>query len=592
MRDFRHSLRTLLNQPLFSGIVILTFALGIGANTAVFSVLNGILLRPLPFRAPHELVSLALYDTHDGIEPPSDRSAVSYPDFVDWRAQNHVFDSMAVYVNRSLTLTDGPAATHLQGEAVSASLSPMLGVQPILGRAFVADEDEPGHRVAILHYALWQRQFGGDPSIVGKFITIDGQKFQVVGVMPPRFSFPIGDFPPEIWTTMSILRGSSDGSRPMTEERGNDFLKCVARLKPNMSIQQAQANFDNISAALRQKYPDSNANVGIKIWPLKTAMIGDAHAALVMLGAMAGCVLLVACVNVANLLLARSLSRQREISVRVALGAGRWQIIRQLLGESALLGACGGIAGLLLAIWGLDALKTFLPANIPRIEQIAPDTHVLIFTAFVSLLVGALAGLLPAWRASHPNIANSLNDASRGSSEGARGRQTRAALVVVEIVLALVLLASAGLLGESFLRLQRVRPGFDPANVVTARIALPDGSYPKTAQAAEFFRKLLTRVSTLPGVNSAAAAWWIPLSGSEITFNFDVRQHPLPKSEQPIAQVNIVTHDYFKTLRTKVARGRDFNARDDSNAPKVAIVSEAFAKQFSRRRSDRQTHHA
>ena len=580
MRDYRHSLRILLKQPLFSGIVILTFALGIGANTAVFSVLNGVLLRPLPFRAPHELVSLALYDTHNGIEPPTDRSAVSYPDFVDWRAQNHVFDSMAVYVNRSLTLTDGVAATHLQGEAVSASLFPMLGVQPILGRAFVADEDEPGHRVAILNYALWQRQFGGDPSIVGKFITLDGQGFQVVGVMPPRFSFPIGDFPPEIWTTMPILRESNDGSRPMTEERGNDFLKCVARLKPNMSIQQAQANFDTISAALRQQYPDSNANVGIKIWPLKTAMVGDAHAALVMLAAMAGCVLLVACVNVANLLLARSLSRQREISVRVALGAGRWQIIRQLLGESALLGACGGIAGLLLAIWGLDALKTFLPANIPRIEQIAPDTHVLIFTAFVSLLVGALAGLLPAWRASHPNIANSLNDASRGSSEGARGRRTRAALVVVEIVLALVLLASAGLLGESFLRLQRVRPGFDPANVVTARIALPDSSYSKNAQAAEFFRKLLARVSTLPGVNSAAAAWWIPLSGSEIAFNFDIQQHPLPKSEQPIAQVNVVTHDYFKTLRTKVARGRDFNARDDNNAPKVMIVSEAFAKQF------------
>jgi putative ABC transport system permease protein len=274
------------------------------------------------------------------------------------------------------------------------------------------------------------------------------------------------------------------------------------------------------------------------------------------------------------------LSRQREISVRVALGAGRWQIIRQLLGESALLGACGGIAGLLLAIWGLDALKMFLPANIPRIDQIAPDTRVLIFTAFVSLLVGALAGLIPAWRASHPNIANSLNDASRGSSEGARGRQTRAALVVVEIVLALVLLASAGLLGESFLRLQRVRPGFDPANVVTARIALPDSSYAKTARAAEFFRNLLARVSTLPGVNSAAAAWWIPLSGSEIAFTFDIQQHPLPKSEQPIAQVNVVTHDYFKTLRTKVTHGRDFNARDDNNAPKVAIVSEAFARQF------------
>ena len=580
MRDFRNSLRTLLKQPLFSGIVILTFALGIGANTAVFSVINAVMLRPLPFRAPNDLVSIALYDMKEGIEPPTDSSAVSYPDFVDWRAQNHVFESMAVYVNRSLTLTDGAAATHLQGEAVSAALFPLLGVQPIIGRAFLADEDEPGHRVAMLSYGLWQRQFGGDTGVVGKSITLGGEKFQVVGVMPARFSFPIGDFPPEIWTTLSILRATRDGSRPMTEERGNDFLKCIARLKPNMPIQQAQANMDTITAALRKQYPDSDANLGMKLWPLITAMVADAHPALVMLCAMAGCVLLVGCVNVANLLLARSLSRQRELSIRAALGAGRWQIVKQLLIESALLGAGGGLAGLLFATWGLDALKALLPPRIPRINEISPDIHVLVFTAFVSLLVGALAGLLPAWRASHPNLANSLNDTSRGSSESARGRRTRAVFVVVEIVLALVLLASGALLGESFLRLQQVRPGFDSASITTARVALPESTYPKPAQAAEFVRKLLANVTTLPGVNSAAAAWLIPLSGSEITFNFDVQERPLPKSEQPIAQVNVVTHDYFKTLRANVVRGRDFTPRDDASAPRVAIVSEGFVKQF------------
>ena len=385
MRDFRNSLRTLLKQPLFSGIVILTFALGIGANTAVFSVINAVMLRPLPFRAPNDLVSIALYDMKEGIEPPTDSSAVSYPDFVDWRAQNHVFESMAVYVNRSLTLTDGAAATHLQGEAVSAALFPLLGVKPIIGRAFLPDEDEPGHRVAMLSYGLWQRQFGGDTGVVGKSITLGGEKFQVVGVMPARFSFPIGDFPPEIWTTLSILRATRDGSRPMTEERGNDFLKCIARLKPNMPIQQAQANMDTITAALRKQYPDSDANLGMKLWPLITAMVADAHPALVMLCAMAGCVLLVGCVNVANLLLARSLSRQRELSIRAALGAGRWQIVKQLLIESALLGAGGGLGGLLFATWGLDALKALLPPRIPRINEISPDIHVLVFIAFLVL---------------------------------------------------------------------------------------------------------------------------------------------------------------------------------------------------------------
>src|ERR1700730_2629964 len=580
MRDFRHSLRALLKQPLFSGIVILTFALGIGANTAVFSVLNAVLLRPLPFHEPHELVALSLYDTRTGPEGVSDQSTVSYPDFVDWRAQNRVFDGLAVYFNQSLTLTDGKEAIHLQAEAVSANLFTVLGIQPILGRTFSPNEDEPGNRVVILSHGLWQRRFGGDPAIIGKSLRLNGEQFQVIGVMPAGFAFPISAFPPEVWTSMSILRETKDGAKPMTEERGNDFLKCVARLKPNMSMAQAQANMDTISAALRQQYPDSNTNIGAKVWSLVKAMVADAHSALLMLCAMAGCVLLVAWVNVANLLLARSLSRHKEISIRAALGAGRWHIVKQLLTESALLAVCGGIAGLLFAIWGLDGLKALLTATIPRIDEISPDFRVLAFTALVSLIVGALAGLLPAWRASHPNLDGSLNDTSRGSSEGVRGRQTRAALVVVEIVLALVLLASAGLLVESFLRLQKVQPGFDPTNVMTARIALPESTYGKPAQAAEFYKKLLARISALPGVDSAAAAWWIPLSGSEIAFSFDIEERPLPKSQQPIAQVNVVTYDYFKTMRSSIVRGRDFNPRDDRNAPKVIIISESFARQF------------
>jgi putative ABC transport system permease protein len=294
---------------------------------------------------------------------------------------------------------------------------------------------------------------------------------------------------------------------------------------------------------------------------------------------MAGCVLLVACVNVANLLLARSLSRNREISIRAALGAGRWHIIKQLLVESTLLGAFGGFAGLLFAIWGIDSLKAFLP-SVPRIDEISPDVGVLAFTAFVSLGVGIFAGLLPAWRASHPNLAGSLNENSRGSTEGAAGGRTRAALVVIEIVLALVLLASAGLLVESFLRLQKVPAGFDPSNVTTARVALPETNYGKPQQAGDFYKKLLDRLATFPGVQSVAAAWWIPLSGSEIGFNVDVEERPMAAGQQPIAEVNVVTPDYFRTVHVPIRRGRAFTDRDDRNATPVAIITEGFAKQF------------
>jgi predicted permease len=580
MQNLRYAFRVLGKQPLFTAIVVLTFALGIGANTAVFSVLNAVLLRPLPFHQPQNLVALGEYDVREKTDPGTEIGSISYLDYVDWRAQNQVFEQVAVYTNQSVsTLTDGTEATHVQGEAVSADLFVLLGIQPILGRAFLPREDEPGNHVVILSHGLWQRRFGADRSVIGKAVTLNGQPFQVIGVMPPRFAFPISSVPPELWTSMSILRESKDGSQPMTEQRENDFFQCIARLKPNVSIQQAQANIDTITASWRQQYPDSKANVGAKVLPELNAIIGSAHSALLMLCAMASCVLLVACLNVANLLLARSLSRNREISIRAALGAGRWHIIRQLLVESVLLGAIGGLAGLLIAIWGIDSLKAFLP-SIPRIDEISPDPRVLAFTALVSLGVGIFAGLLPAWRASHPNLAGSLNENSRGSTEGSAAGRTRAALVTIEIVLALVLLASAGLLVQSFLRLQKVPAGFDPTNVTTARVALPETNYGKPEQAAQFYKKLLDRVSTFPGVQSVGAAWWIPLSGSEISFSFNTEEHPVSAGQQPIAQVNVVTPDYFRTVRVPIRHGRAFADRDDRNAPPVAIVSEGFAKQF------------
>ncbi|HWX15433.1 MAG TPA: ABC transporter permease [Chthoniobacterales bacterium] len=580
MQNLRYAFRVLGKQPLFTAIVVLTFALGIGANTAVFSVLNAVLLRPLPFHQPQNLVALGEYDIREKADPGTEVESISYLDYVDWRAQKQVFERVAVYTNQGVsTLTDGTEATHVQGESVSADLFALLGIQPILGRAFLPREDEPGNHVVILSHGLWQRRFGADRSVIGKAVTLNGQPFQVIGVMPPRFAFPISSVPPELWTSMSILRESKDGSAPLTEQRDNDFFQCIARLNPNVSIQQAQANIDTVTAGWRRQYRDTKLYTGAKVVPEISAMIGSTHSALLMLGAMAGCVLLVACVNVANLLLARSLSRNREISIRAALGAGRWHIIRQLLVESILLGALGGFAGLLIAIWGIDSLKAFLP-SIPRMDEISPDPRVLAFTGLISLGVGIVAGLLPAWRASHPNLATSLNEAARGSSEGAAGGRTRAALVVIEIVLALVLLASAGLLVESFLRLQKVPAGFDTTNVMTARVALPDSNYGKPTQVAEFYKKLLERVSTLPGVQSAGAAWWIPLSGSEISFNFDIQERPIPAGQQPVAQVNVVTPDYFQAMRVPIRRGRAFTDRDDRTAPQVAIVTEGFAKQF------------
>lgn len=582
MQNVRYALRVLAKQPLFTAIVILTFALGIGANTAVFSVLDAVLLRPLPFHEPQNLVAIGEFDTREKADPGTEIESISYLDYVDFRDQTRVFEQVAVYTNQSVsTLTDGNEATHVQGESVSANLFNLLGVQPILGRTFLPNEDDPGNHVVILSNDLWHRRFGGDRSIIGKSVTLDGKAFQVIGVMPPRFGYPLRfSSPPELWVSMSLLREPpKDGSPPMTEQRDNDFFQCIARLKPGTSIQQAQANLDTLAANWRRQYPDSKTHAGVKVISEISSMVGSTHAALLMLCAMAGCVLLVACVNVANLLLARALSRNREISIRAALGAGRGHILRQLLVESVLLGSIGGLAGLLIATWGIDSLKAFLP-NVPRINEISPDPRVLGFTALISIGVGIVAGLLPAWRVSHPNLATSLNESPRGSSEGSAGGRTRAALVVLEIVLALVLLASAGLLVESFVRLQRVPAGFDTSNVMTARIALPESSYPKPQDATAFVKQLLERVSALPGAQSAAAAWWIPLSGSDIAFNFNIEERPAPAGQQPVAQVNAITPDYFQTMRVPLRRGRAFNDRDDRNSLPVAIVTESFAKEF------------
>jgi putative ABC transport system permease protein len=579
-QEIRLAWRLLGKQPAFVAVAVFMLALGIGANTAIFSVVNAVLLRPLPFEHPERLMAIWERDVRTVGENFGEWSAISYPDFRDWKAQNQVFDGVAVYSTNSLTLTDGHEATHIQGESVSNDLFTLLGVQPVLGRNFLPQEDEPGNHVVILSHAFYQQRFGGNPSIIGKSIILDGQPFHVLGVMPSGFQFPIQNTPIDAWTTVSSLRESRSGGPPMTEQRGNDFMSCIARLKSGVSVDQAQANLETIAAAIRKQYPDSNSYVGVKVVSLLSAVAGDARSGLIMLCGMAGCVLLAACVNVANLLLARSLSRQKEISVRAALGAGRRHIIRQLLTESTLLALLGGGVGLFVAIWGVDVLKSFLPADVPRVREISTDGRVLLFTMMVSLFVGLIAGLLPAWRCSHPNLLRSLSEGSRGSTEGFRGRRTRGLLVIIEVVLTLVLLASAGLLTQSFLLLHRVAPGFDPTNVLTARIGLPDATYQKPEQATQFFQDLQTRIARLPGVEAVSSAWWLPLTGSEVTFDTEIEEHPLPKGQLPVVQVDSVGLDFFKTLRVPLRSGRTFTVQDDMKAPLVAIVTESFARRF------------
>jgi putative ABC transport system permease protein len=578
MPRLRFALRMLLKQPAFTTIAVFTLALGIGANTAIFSVVNAVLLRPLPFEQPEQLVKLGSYDTRLG--RTKEVYSVSYPNFEDWRAQNKVFSHVAVYGPNQLTLTTGREALHVQGVAASADLFPLLGAQPRLGRAFLPKEDDAGTHVAILSHEFWERRFNGDPSILEHPIILDGMSYQVVGVMPPGFQYPIQEVPVELWTSIAPFRQKQDGDKAMTEQRDNDFLNAIGRLKPGVTFQEAQANLDTIAAGLAREYPDSNAHSGVTVVSLLTAVVGPVRPALLMLLATAGCVLLVACVNVANLLVARSVARQKEISIRAALGAGRRDIVLQLLTESALLGLFGGLVGLLFAVWGVDSLTHLLPSNLPRASQIHPDARVLAFTAFVSLSVGCLAGLMPAWRASHPNLISALNESGRGSSESGHGLRVRGFLVIVEIMLALVLLCGAGLLGQSFLRLREVNPGFDARGVMSARIALPDAGYGKPAQAVDFYNRLIERISTLPGVTSAAASWWLPLSGSEITTDIQDEEHPLPESQRPIAQANSVTTGYFKTLRIPLLRGRTFTERDNAKAPLVVVVNESFARQF------------
>jgi putative ABC transport system permease protein len=568
-QDLRYGLRMLAKNPGFTSIAVIALALGIGANSTIFSVVNTVLLRPLPYREPDRLVMVWEDATKNGY--PHDTPAVA--NYIDWRDQNHVFEGMAAIAEESFNLTGSGEPERIDGRRVSADLFPLLGVEPYLGRAFTPEEDRPGaNRVVIMSHGLWQRRFGSDMNIIGKSLTLNGESFTVVGVMPPRFQFPSRE--DELWVPIAF--DSEEAAN-----RGTHYLEVIARLKPDVTLEQAQAEMNAIAARLQQQYPKSNTGIGVAITPLHEQVVGDIKPALLVLLGAVGFVLLVACANVANLLLARASVRQKETAVRIALGASRWRLIRQFLTESILLAALGGGVGLLLSLWGVSLLKGFIPENISQVKAITIDARVLIFTLLVSLLTGLIFGLAPATQASNFNLHETLKEGGRDTAAGSRGNRIRGLLVITEVALALILLIGAGLLINSFLRLRHVDPGFRADKLLTMKIVLPELKYPDQTRRSAFYTELLGRVEALPGVKSAAVTTNLPLysQGNSIGISIEGRPDP-PPDQRFIVVTRVISPQYFRTMGIQLLRGREFGEQDRADSAGVVIISETMARRY------------
>jgi putative ABC transport system permease protein len=571
-QDIRYGLRMLLKSPSLSIVATIALALGIGANTAIFSVVNAVLLRPLPFPNSDALMSVFETDSIRG-----GRGSYSYPNFFDLRDQNHVFDHVAAYHDNDFTLTGQGQPVMLHGAMASGDLFSVLDVKPMLGRTFTTAEDqltETG-RVVVLSERLFASRFNSDASIVNKPITLNGHTFTIIGVMPKGFEFPIQNDPLDLWSTIA---DDATGETPITSQRGAHFLRVIGRLKPGVSKAQAQAEADTIGARLSQQYPDTNTNKGIRIEPTLQALVGDVRPALLILLGAVACVLLIACANVANLLLARAMTRHREMALRSALGASRLRVVRQLLTESVLLSFAGGVLGLALAIWWSDLLIALGKKDIPRAIQVGLDWRVLGFTLGVTLLTGFVFGLVPALHLSKTDLNESLKE-GRGAGSGARKNRVRGVLVIAELAIAVVLLVGAGLLIQSFWRLQHVNSGLQAQNVLTFNLSIPEVRYSSEKQA-RFYRDLTNRLRSLPGVQSASAALPLPLSGDRFMISFQIEGRPVAPKDQPSADLFMTEPDYFRTMGIPLLTGRDFNERDDHNSTPVVIVSDKFARQF------------
>ncbi|HXY60735.1 MAG TPA: ABC transporter permease [Chthoniobacterales bacterium] len=581
MSDIRFAFRMLAKTPAFTLIAIFTLALGIGANTAIFSVVNALLLKPLPFPEPQQLVAFGMTDTRQ--KEQTTLGSLSYPDFFDFRDQNHLFTSVVIYRDRAFALTGEQGATSFRGVKSSAEFFDVLGIKPAMGRGFSRDDERAGGGTGgfkiILSDDFWRQNFGGDPNVLGRTIELDRRLYTVIGVMPPRFQYPIQSEPISFYVTIAEDAASSDGTKPVTTERGNHMMEAIARLKPGITIDQAQADLSTVAANLEKQYPDTNSYFGVRLKPLREELVGDVRSALYVLFGAVVCVLLIANANVANLLLARASVRGKEMALRAAVGASRARIIRQLLTESVILAGLGGLCGLVIAQWGTEALIRTVPQNIPRIAEIRLDGVVLAFTVLVSLGTGIIFGLVPAWQASNVDLNSSLKSGTRTGS-GEHKSNLRNGLVMGEVALALVLLICAGLLIQTFARLGRVQPGFRSERLLTATIQLPDTSYPKIENVNAFYDRFLERIRSLPGVESASVILPLPLSGSNMTTDFDIEEHPMPEGQRAAAPIRIIGTDYFTAAGIPMRQGRGFDERDQLNSPPVVIVNERFAQKY------------
>ena len=567
-QDLHYGLRMLVKNPSFTIVAVLALALGIGANSAIFSVVNTVLLRPLPYKNPGRLVMLWEEATHLGFP----KNTPSPANFIDWRAQNTVFEAMAAMVERSFNLTGVGEPERFDGRRVSANLFDLLGVQPQLGRAFRAEEDKPGSRVVILSNGLWQHRFGGDPRVIGQAVSLNGESYTVIGVMPGSFQFPTRR--DQLWVPLAF-------DAKEAASRGNHFLEVIARMKPGVTLQQAQAEMSTIAARLAQQYPEENLRVGSVVTALQEQVVGDIKPALLVLLGAVGFVLLIACANVANLLLARAAARQKEIALRLALGAGRSRLTRQFLTESVLLAVTGGAVGLLLSIAGLRVLKTFIPDTISQAQAISIDAKVLVFTGLVALVTGIIFGLAPAMQVSHLDINDTLKEGGRDAAGGTRGNRIRALLVIGEIAVSFVLLMGAGLLINSFMHLRNLHPGFRANHLLTMKIPLSEVKYPDKERRSPFYAEVLRRVQALPGVQSAAVAGNLPLTydGDSMPIGIEGRTDP-PPDQRPDVILRVVGPGYFSTMGIPLVRGRDFREQDKADSARVVIVSEKTARHF------------
>jgi len=566
-RDLRFALRRLRKSPGFTLGTVLTLALGIGATTAMFSLVSSVLLRPLPFPDSDRLLFIA-YDL------PDDTDTVSYPNFFDFRAQNHSLSALASYRSSGSTLTKAGDARQLETEIVSANFFQTLGVAPMLGHDFSPADEQKDRHVAMLSWDLWQSAFAGRQDIVGTIIKLDGSPHVVAGVMPRGFSFPIKTPAPELWTTLS---DDADGTRSMAEQRGAGVLSLVGQLKPGVPLAQAQADLGVIARDLAAQYVKENADMTrMVVKPELEELVSDTRPALRVLFAAVGFVLLIACVNVAGLMLARVSRRRGEIALLAAVGARRGEIIRQILAESTILSVCGGLAGGLLAAWGADALLRFVPETVPRLANVSIDATVLAFALAISIATGILSGVLAAWKMSGVEPLSALRDAGRSVTGGPGQHFAQNSLVIAETALGVTLVIGAGLLIRSFLRIESIQPGFDAHNVLTAKLAVPAGHDARI----QFYDQLKSRLAAIPGVHDVAASWPLPLSGSLFSISFEIEGRPAAPGHEPSEPMVVATPGFFETMRIPIVSGREFTEADTTHSKPVIIVNQAFARKY------------